>query len=292
MNLKTVTTDQDSSDQGAEDPVFGHILVFDLVLYHGRLNENRKSGLCRHFVTYRNYYVPKVATNAIGEKENKALSTIGGIKNKVDAGRTTLEDILKEAQLLSGSFFSGEWNEDLLCEGSLFYFHRYFCLHFTRKGKDADSHLETSDGAASVPEVANAEGSSAGSPSDAVVQKDGGETQKITWLGGDVMYFDCSTGSHFEGEWTEEKYINGIWNLGCVGVSQDSSTNSHLNLSFKNFNFPGMGKSIPVKVQRLPKLTTHKQIRSSIIYGKKKKDETSEAEHIDVKDGERVEVSC
>ena len=115
------------------------LIVFDLVLYNGQWSNNVKHGKCKHFLTYRNYYVPKVSTELLpvptpSSSKSEFVNFAGSAKTKYDyPGHTTLEAILEEAQLLSGCFFSGHWEHDLLSTGSLFYFHRLFCLRFNGK---------------------------------------------------------------------------------------------------------------------------------------------------------------
>jgi hypothetical protein len=125
-------------DATADTPVVS-LLVFDLVLYQGQWVEGKKDGDCKHFLCYRNCYFPKYVDYKPEQKEDdyNFLSRLGNIP-----GRTTVDDILRNAQLLSGCFFSGRLNQDNLCSGSLFYFHRRFCLLFEGNGSNDQKWLE------------------------------------------------------------------------------------------------------------------------------------------------------
>lgn len=166
-------------DATADTPVVS-LLVFDLVLYQGQWVEGKKDGDCKHFLCYRNCYFPEYDKLEQKEDELNFLSRFG-----TTPGRTTVDDILRNAQLLSGCFFSGRLNQDSLCQGSLFYFHRRFCLLFE-----------------------------ANSSNDEKNQK---------WLDGKVTYVDCSSGSSFSEMWvptpTDKKkkaiHTRGIWGMGC-----------------------------------------------------------------------------
>jgi hypothetical protein len=239
----------------AEEPEKG-IIVFDLVLYHGQWSKNLKHGRCEHFITYRNYYVPKLA-NSLPEEQSKhhtvinqfaSATGVGSLKKYDYPGHTTEEAILKEAQLLSGCFFSGHWDKDNLSRGSLFYFHRLFCLHFNG---------EASEG---FPVIAETEDSATRERRSESSSRNGQITQSQTsskkkWLDGEVTYFDCRTASYFTVTLDkEEDVVNGVWNMGCLPVDG--------------------------KLRRLPQLT--KQIRSNIKFNKlfEKQDL-----FIDIKDG-------
>ena len=229
------------------------IIVFDLVLYHGHWSENLKHGRCEHFITYRNYYVTKLATSLAEEKKNHKLTNqfpnASVSLNKYEyPGHTTVEAILKEAQLLSGCFFSGHWEKDYLSRGSLFYFHRLFCLHFN--GEVPEPDFPPSSGIAE-----NTESGSESSSKNGEAAKSNTSSNK-KWLDGEVTYFDCRTASHFTVTLdNEEDVVNGVWNMGCLPTEKG-------------------------KLRRLPQLT--KQIRSNIDFNKLFDKQDS---FIDVKDG-------
>ncbi len=114
------------------------LLVFDLVLYQGHWQGGKKHGDCKHFLCYRNCYFPEYDKP---EEERKQFSfDFSRLGNT--PGRTSVDDILRNAQLLSGCFFSGKWNQDNLCSGSLFYFHRRFCLLFEGNNSIGQKWLE------------------------------------------------------------------------------------------------------------------------------------------------------
>jgi hypothetical protein len=241
----------------AEEPE--GIIVFDLVLYHGQWSKNLKHGRCEHFITYRNYYVPKLA-NSLPEEQsnitqavrNQIASATGSLKIYDYPGHTTEEAILKEAQLLSGCFFSGHWERDNLSRGSLFYFHRLFCLRY-------DGEVPTPEPESLPPVIAETADSAPERRSESSrtnVEATKSETSsKNKWLHGEVTYFDCRTASYFSVTLDkEEDVVNGVWNMGCLPVEG--------------------------KLRRLPQLT--KQIRSNIKFNKlfEKQDL-----FIDVKDG-------
>ena len=232
-------------------------IVFDLVLYNGQWSNNVKHGHCKHFVTYRNYYVPQLSTKILPYTPPPASSAktsfLQKFVNLTDAvkkydypGHTTVEAILKEAQLLSGCFFSGRWEQDLLSTGSLFYFHRLFCLRFN--GKKQSKWLDCND-------------------------KD---DLKVT-------YFDCRTASHFSVKWEKQEAVEyGIWNIGCVASAKPQKTTSTAQVpNTEPDNLENLHKEHEnPHLQRLPDLT--RKIRSKIVFN-----ESSEHEHvfIDVKDG-------
>jgi hypothetical protein len=153
-----------------------------------------KHGHCKHFLTYRNYYVPKVSTELLpvptpSSSKSEFVNFAGSAKTKYDyPGHTTVEAILEEAQLLSGCFFSGHWEHDLLSTGSLFYFHRLFCLRFN--GKKQSNWLDCE-------------------------KRNDKDDLKVT-------YFDCRTSSHVSVKWEKQEDVeHGIWNMGCVVSAQD-----------------------------------------------------------------------
>jgi hypothetical protein len=248
----------------AEEPEKG-IIVFDLVLYHGQWSKNLKHGRCEHFITYRNYYVPKLA-NSLPEEQskhhtviNQIASATGSLKKYDYPGHTTEEAILKEAQLLSGCFFSGHWERDNLSRGSLFYFHRLFCLRFNGEVPTPEPEClfpviaETADSAPERRSESSRRRSESSSRNGEVTKSE--TSSKNKWLDGEVTYFDCRTASYFTVTLDkEEDVVNGVWNMGCLPVEG--------------------------KLRRLPHLT--KQIRSNIKFNKlfEKQDL-----FIDVKDG-------
>jgi hypothetical protein len=207
---------------------------------------------------------------------------------------TTLDDILREAQLLSGCFFSGEWYNDHLSQGSLFYFHRFFCLHCKRVNpKPSSEHPNTAIPSAALSEVSvlnidtpnaaaaaappaaaaaaapsAAAAAAAAAPSAAAVPAAtaAAAAPSPVWLGNDceVTYFDCSTGSHFKAEWTNVRAVSGVWNMGCVVENPNKYT----------------------EVQRIKELSS--DISSSVAFQKMTKNskDRNESEHIDIKDGE------
>ena len=246
-------------------------IVFDLVLYHGRWNENKKHGLCEHFVTYRNYYVPALAETFEENKDSMYLAATNYFRdfrhNLHAVKTTTLDAIVKEAQLLSGCFFSGEWHKDLLSQGSLFYFHRFFCLHCKRKSSEVPNTVIPPPASSEVsvlntdtPNAAPAAAPAAAAPPAAAAGGGSG------WLGNDceVTYFDCSTGSHFDAEWTNVRAVSGVWNMGSVIANPNKDT----------------------EVQRIKELSS--DISSSVAFKKmtKNRKDRNESEHIDIKDGE------
>jgi hypothetical protein len=178
---------------------------------------------------------------------------------------TTLDDILKEAQLLSGCFFIGEWHNDYLSQGSLFYFHRFFCLHCKRFNPKSSTELPNTailSAASSEVSVLNTDTpNAAAAPTPA-------PAPTPLWLGNDceVTYFDCSTGSHFKAEWTNVRPVHGVWNMGCVVETPNK--------------YP--------EVQRIKELSS--DISSSVTFKKMTKNmsrkDRNESEHIDIKDGE------
>jgi hypothetical protein len=196
------------------------VIVFDLVLYKGQFKLNKKDEECEHFLTYRNYYVPVFRNTTESNLERGKSSGASAIYDKYHyPGHTTVDFILRKAQLLSGCFFTGKWKEDYLSQGSLFYFHRLFCLRF----KGAESHS--------------------------------GDSKPICrrWLdSGEVMYFDCRTASYFSVPWVVEEDVdkwNGIWNMGCIKEGADDSLKSNDQLR----RLPDLTKKIRsgIKFKRL-----------------------------------------
>jgi hypothetical protein len=222
-------------------------IVFDLVLYKGHWIKNVKHGDCKHFLTYRNYYVPKVSTDTPTHSSPKPefvdFAGSARLRSKYDyPGHTTVEAILKEAQLLSGCFFSGHWENDLLSRGSLFYFHRLFCLRFN--GKKQSNWLDCERRVHDDPDFK-------------------------------VMYFDCRTASHFSVKWEEQKDVeHGIWNMGCVVSAKRRAKAEKVEKDKKD------EKDEKPQLRRLPDLT--RKIRSTIVFNESS--EHSDA-FIDVKDG-------
>ena len=234
-----------------------NFIVFDLVLYNGQWKNNEKHGLCKHFLTYRNYYVPKLSTELLpipdrpthptpSSSKSEFANFAGSAKTKYDyPGHTTVEAILEEAQLLSGCFFSGHWENDLLSRGSLFYFHRLFCLRFN--GKKQSNWLDCERRGNDDPDF------------------------KVT-------YFDCRTASHFSVKWEEQKDVeHGIWNLGCVVSAKGRAA---AEKDEKDEKKKGEKTDEKPQLRRLPDLT--RKIRSTIVFNESS--EHSDA-FIDVKDG-------
>jgi hypothetical protein len=160
------------------------VLVFDLVLHQGQWKEGKKHGRCKHFLCYRNFYLPDLAQNtdaANGKSQIPKSLKMSFLSAR--AGRTTIDEILKSAQFLSGSFFSGQFHEDNLFSGSLFYFHRRFCLLFEN---NSDHEAE--------------------------------EDKRSKWLQGHVTYVDCCSGSSFSELWeqcTNLALLQNVWGMGC-----------------------------------------------------------------------------
>ena len=154
------------------------VLVFDLVLHQGQWREGKKHGACKHFLCYRNCFFDQ-AKNDGSQNGNDRFRFLSAQR----AGRTTIDEILKNAQFLSGSFFSGQFLDDSLFGGSLFYFHRRFCLLF-----ENNSYHQA-------------------------------ETEKTKkWLEGNVTYVDCCSGSSFSEQWkqcTSDKLMRNTWTMGC-----------------------------------------------------------------------------
>ncbi len=237
-----------------------NFIVFDLVLYNGQWKNNEKHGLCKHFLTYRNYYVPKLSTELLpipdrpthptpSSSKSEFANFAGSAKTKYDyPGHTTVEAILEEAQLLSGCFFSGYWEHDLLSTGSLFYFHRLFCLRFN--GKKQSKWLDCNDK----------------------------EDLKVT-------YFDCRTASHVSVKWEQQEAVEyGIWNMGCVASAKQKKTKKNATALVPNTE-PDNSENLhkeheKPQLRRLPNLT--RKMRSTIVFN-----ESSEHPEvfIDVKDG-------
>jgi hypothetical protein len=180
------------------------VIVLDLVLYKGKWFNGRKQGTCRFFLCYRNYCLPRFSTI---KKESNGFDT----RLHLSSGRSRLSanDILRSSQFLSGCFFTGAFGKgnfcDLLSYGSLFYYHKRFCLICEKPQNSSE--------------------------------------EQHNWLLGNVKYFDCITGSSFTSEWkaassltTEsesksaasekknaaenQKLYEGIWSMGSVYTSE------------------------------------------------------------------------
>jgi hypothetical protein len=102
------------------------VIVLDLVLYRGRWFDGRKQGTCKFFLCYRNHCLPRFSA-----KKASSFFATHHIPNS-RSSRLSANDILRSSQFLSGCFFTGAFGEgtfhDLLSYGSLFYFHKRFCL--------------------------------------------------------------------------------------------------------------------------------------------------------------------
>jgi hypothetical protein len=168
---------KDGGEEKETQPV--DVIVLDLVLYKGRWSEGKKQGTCRFFLCYRNYCLPKFSTS-----DTNKTKFFSHIPTSGSSGLSA-NGILRSSQFLSGCFFSGEFGDDLLSYGSLFYYHKRFCLTCEKQPQQS---------------------------SDAECQQ---------WLLGSVKYFDCITGSSFTAEWEatkveDENLYEGIWNMGSV----------------------------------------------------------------------------
>ena len=108
------------------------VLVFDLVLFKGQWDKGIKDGRCQYFFCYRNCYFPNPLVSFYGtDEKNQAQSSSSlnfGFLHRNSDGTTKVEGILQHAQFLSGCVFSGKWYRNNLSVGSLFCFHRHFCL--------------------------------------------------------------------------------------------------------------------------------------------------------------------
>ncbi len=181
------------------------MIVLDLVLYKGKWFNGRKQGTCRFFLCYRNYCLPKFSKTIIEEESN-----VFQLHYKHSgSSRLSVNDILRSSQFLSGCFFTGAFGKgnfcDVLSYGSLFYYHKGFCLICEKPQNSSE--------------------------------------EQHNWLLGNVKYFDCITGSSFTSEWkaassltTEsewksaerekknaaenQKLYEGIWSMGSVYTSE------------------------------------------------------------------------
>lgn len=156
------------------------VIVLDLVLYKGKWFNGRKQGTCRFFLCYRNYCLPRFSTI---KKESNGFDTRLHLSS--GSSRLSANDILRSSQFLSGCFFTGAFGEgnfcDLLSYGSLFYYHKRFCLICEKPQASSEN--------------------------------------QHNWLLGNVKYFDCITGSSFTSEWKaaeNQKLYEGIWSMGSV----------------------------------------------------------------------------
>jgi hypothetical protein len=195
---------EDGGEKNETQP--GDVIVLDLVLYRGKWFNGRKQGTCRFFLCYRNYCLPRFPKPIVQNKSN-----VFDTRLHLHSGssRLSANDILRSSQFLSGCFFTGAFGEgnfcDLLSYGSLFYYHKRFCLICEKPQKSFEN--------------------------------------QHNWLIGNVKYFDCITGSSFTSEWkaassltTEsesksakwekknaaenKKLYEGIWSMGSVYTSE------------------------------------------------------------------------
>jgi hypothetical protein len=198
-----------------------NILVFDLVLYVGCWTEDQKHGICKHFLTYRNYYIPKCPSAASDYVSSTEKLTSYIDEALFEPGRTTVDEILRDAQFLSGCFFTGKFRKNVLVSGSMFYYHRMFCLHFS-----VENEPESSD-----------------------QSKD---EKPCKWLEGDVTYHDCSSSCSFTASWKKDSAKSGIWNMGHVSQTEKNDLFSPRLPKFNNrvrsgITFPKQASHIDLK---------------------------------------------